>query len=190
MKRAIYITDFGIFNSITVNVRYSCMNNMSKIIKRHNKKVTLKSRDQKPKCNCRKKEESPMEGNCQINDVVYKYDATRPLLQKVYFGFAEEAWKRCFYNQKLSFKHKIFQWNNTFKLYVSSDAPNLKWFVLRCVPPYSNISRKCFMYLYEKLAIITYQNQKELLNKTSELFCKCRHANKFLIKNYSGNDFR
>ena len=66
-----------IFNRNTVKVSYSCMNNMSKIIKGHNKKVTSKPRDQRPKCNCRKKAECPMEGNCLVNDVVYKCDITR-----------------------------------------------------------------------------------------------------------------
>ena len=42
----------------------------------------------------------------------------------------------------------------------------------------------------EKLEIVTYQNQKELFNKISELLHKRRHANKFLLKNYTGNDFR
>ena len=67
---------------------------------------------------------------------------------------------------------------------------NLQWSVLRCVPPYSNISKKCFLSLYEKLEIVTYQNQKELLNKRSEIICKCCHANMFFLKNYTGKDFR
>ena len=45
-----------IFNRNTVKVSYSCMNNMSKIIKGHNKKVTSRLRDQRLKCNCRKKQ--------------------------------------------------------------------------------------------------------------------------------------
>ena len=53
------------------------MNNISKIIKGHNKKVISKPRDQRPKYNCRKKAECPMEGNCQVNDIVYKCDVTR-----------------------------------------------------------------------------------------------------------------
>ena len=73
---------------------------------------------------------------------------------------------------------------------VSSEAPNLKWSVMRCVPPYSDISKKCLSGLYEKLEIVTYQNQKELLKKRSEILCKCRYAIKVLLKNYTGNDFR
>ena len=47
--------------------------------KRASKKITSKTRDQTPKCNCRKKTECPMEGNCQINDLVYKCEVIKPL---------------------------------------------------------------------------------------------------------------
>ena len=42
--------------------------------------------------------------------------------------------------------------------------------------------------LYEKLLIATYPNQEELLNKRSELVSKCRHENKFLLKNFKSGD--
>ena len=63
------------------------MNNISKIIKGHKKK--WKQYDQAPKRNCRKKAECSMEGNCQVNDVVYRCDVTSPLLKKLYLGLAE-----------------------------------------------------------------------------------------------------
>ena len=94
------------------------MNNISKIIKGHNKKVTSKPCDQRPKCNCRKRAECPKEGNCQINDVVYKFDVTRPLSKKVYLGLAEGEWKGRFYNHKLSFKHKRYSNKTTFSSYM------------------------------------------------------------------------
>ena len=68
------------------------------MIKGHNKKVTLKPRDQRPKYNCRKKAECPTEGDCLDNDVVYKCDIARPLPKKVYLGLAEGEWKSRFYN--------------------------------------------------------------------------------------------
>ena len=136
-----------------------------------------------------------MEGNCQVNNVVYKYDVRRPLPEKVYLGLAGEEWKSRFYNHKLSFKQKRYSNKTTLSSYmwhlesVSSETPNLKWSVLRCVALYSNILKKCLLCLYEKLETFTYQNEKELLNKRSELLCKCDHASKFLLKNYTGNDF-
>ena len=72
----------NIFVHSTVKVSYRCMNNTSKIIKGHNRKVTLKPRDQRPKCNCRKKAECPIEGNCQVNNIVYRSDVTIPLPKK------------------------------------------------------------------------------------------------------------
>ena len=61
---------------------------------------------------------------------------------------------------------------------------------MRCVPPYSNISKKSLWCLYEKREIVAYQNQKVLLNERSELLRKSRHANKFLLKKNTDNDFR
>ena len=134
--------------------------------------------------------------NCQVSNVSYKCDVTRPLPKKVYLGLVEGEWKSPFYNHKLSFKHKRYSDNTTLSGYmwhlkiVSSETPNVKCSILRCVPSYSNISKKILLCLYQKLAIVTLQNQKELSNKRSELLCKCSHANKFLLKNYTGNDFR
>ena len=70
-----------IFNRNKVKVRYSSMNNMSKIIKGHNKKVTLKPREPKTKMQLQKNF-CKMERNYQINDVAYKCDLAIPLLKK------------------------------------------------------------------------------------------------------------
>ena len=101
-----------------------------------------------------------MEGNCQVNNVVYKCDVTRPLPKKVYLGLAEGEWKSRFYNHKLSFKHKRYS-NKTIlsssmwhSKSVSGETPNLRWSILRCVPPYSKISKKYLLCLYEKLEIV------------------------------------
>ena len=58
------------------------MNNMSKIIMGHNKKVTSKPHDQNAKMQLQEKAKCPMEGNCEVNDVVYKCDVTKPLPKK------------------------------------------------------------------------------------------------------------
>ena len=144
-------------------------------IKGHKKKVTSKPRDQSPKYNCRKRPECPRVENCQVNNMVYKCEVTRPLMKKVYLGLAEGEWKSRFYNHRLSLKLKRHSSKKILSSYmwqlkiVSSETPNLKWSVLRCVLPYLNVSKKCLLCLYQKLEIGTYQNQKKLLNKISEL---------------------
>ena len=52
-----------------------------------------------------------------------------------------------------------------------------------------NITKRCSLCLHEKLAIITYPYPDELLNRRSELVTKCRHENKFLLKNFNSNDW-
>ena len=44
--------------------------------------------------------------------------------------------------------------------------------VLRCLPPYSDISKKCLLRLNERLEILTYQNQAEVCNHFKELQTK------------------
>ena len=76
-----------------------------------------------------------MEGNCQVNSLVYKHDVTRVLPKKVYLGLAEGEWKSCFYNHELSFKPKRHSNKTVLSTYtwhlksVSSETPNLTRFV-------------------------------------------------------------
>ena len=63
-------------------------------------------------------------------------------------------------------------------------TPNLKCSIVTWATHYSKISKKCLSCLYEKLLIITYPRQHKLLNKRSELFCKCRYENKHLLKTF------
>ena len=67
-------------------------------------------------------------------------------------------------------------------------TPALTWEVLRTAKAYSNITKRCFLFLYEKLASISYPYLDELLNRRSELVTKCRHENKFLLRNFNSND--
>ena len=68
------------------------------------------------------------------------------------------------------------------------ETPSLKWSIVKSVPGYSNITKKCLLCLYEKLEINNYPNQEELLNKQSELISKCRHVNRHLPLNCKTND--
>ena len=67
-------------------------------------------------------------------------------------------------------------------------VPELQWFTEKNVPAYSNISKRCLLYLHETLAIITFKDQDNLLNKRPELMNKFCHENKFLLNNYKRSD--
>ena len=133
-----------------------------------------------------------MDGECQTMDAVYNCCVTPPEPRQI--SLAEGKWKKRYYNHKNSFNHKRYSHETTLSSYVwhlneTLDInPNLKWSVVRCATPYSNISKKCLLCLYEKLVVITYPRQHNLLNKRLELFCKCRHENKCFLKNFRVND--
>ena len=64
-----------IFNRNTVKVSYSCTQNTSQIIKGDNKKVSKTNPLHQLECNCCIKTECPLNGNCCIEDVIYKCTA-------------------------------------------------------------------------------------------------------------------
>ena len=108
---------------------------------------------------------------------------------KIFFGLAEGKWKKRYCNHKMAFNDKRYSHETALSSYMwhlkenLDVTPNLKWSIVRCATLYSNISKKCLLCLYEKQVTITCSRQFELLNKRSELFCKCRHENKYLLKN-------
>ena len=68
-----------------------------------------------------------------------------------------------------------------------NETPVLKWYVVRTVPSYSNITKRCLLCLHKKSEILYYSNTEELLNKKSELIAKRHDANKYLLCNYKSN---
>ena len=137
-----------------------------------------------------------MNGNCRVENVVYKcvVSATEKSKEHVYIGVTEDGWKQRYYNHTMSFrnqKHKNDTALSTFLWELkksTKETPQLTWSVLKVAPAYSNISKRCLLCLNENLLITTYPDQKQLLNKRSELIAKCRHENKFLLMNYKTND--
>ena len=68
----------AIFNRNTVKASYSCTQNMSSMIRSHNKKVINKDDKESKSCNCRIKSECPLNGQCQVTDIMYKCTALSP----------------------------------------------------------------------------------------------------------------
>ena len=95
-----------------------------------------------------------MDSKCQTMEVVYDCRFTSPELRKIYFGLAEGKWKK--HNHKKSFNHKPYSHETTLSGHVwhlketLDITPNLKCSVVRYATPYSNISKKFLLCLYEK----------------------------------------
>ena len=187
---------YKIFNRNTIKFIDSCMNSVSQIIKRHNKNVSSNKEKQTNPCKCRNKKEYRLNGNCKVQNFIYKctVSATQMFKQRVYLGIAEGNWKQRLYNHRQSFKDKKHKNDTALSSYLwdlkenHNQIPKLAWSVVRFAPGYSNILKRCLLCLQEKLLILNYHNTAELLNKRSELMVKYCHENKFLQSNYKGKD--
>ena len=106
------------FNRKTVKISYSSMQNMSKIYKGHNSKITFTSCNQLTLCNCWVKEECPMDGKCQTMDAVYNCSVTLRGLQTIYFGLVEGKRKKRYFIHKNLFNHKGYSHETAFSSYM------------------------------------------------------------------------
>ena len=66
-----------IFNGNTIKISYSCTNNIYKILNNHNRKLLDElnknnERTNRVPCNCRKKNECPLDGLCNSENLVYQ----------------------------------------------------------------------------------------------------------------------
>ena len=120
------------------------------------------------------KDDCPMNGNCLINSVIYKCTVsptTTTAKQRAYLRLAEGKWKQRYYNHMQFFRNVRHQNDTALSSYLwelkkkTSQIPKLISSILKIVPGYLNISKRCLLCLYEKLYIATYHDQEELLNK-------------------------
>jgi len=169
---------------------------MKQIINKHNKKVTTKKEvTVTPVCNCRVKDNCPLDReNCMKTNVVYKAVATTVANpDKTYIGVTEGPWKHRHSVHKTSFKYRDYTASTSLTDYVwkikdeEVEMPQIKWTIEKTRQAYNNVSKRCILCLQEKLDIIEYNDQENLLNKRSELANRCVHANKFLLKNYKNS---
>ena len=178
-----------LFNRNNVKISYSCMPNMRTIIKGHNLGILNPPQIQNEKtCNCRKKENCPLDGKCLVESVVYEGTITcteNDTLKFKYIGLAEGAFKTRFHNHNTSFRDVKYSTSTELsKKYweIKNDgkSPNVSWQILKTVGKYKNGQRTCNLCLTEKLFIIKCRD-KHLLNSRSEISSKCRHKRKFLL---------
>ena len=182
-----------IFNRNTLKLSYSCMPNMKAIIATHNKQKLESNhppqQQQMQECNCRKKEDCPLDGKCKTNNIVYQATVQAEGKQdETYIGISENTFKTRYYNHRSSFKNNFQATSTELSKYVwklkDSNVPHeIKWKIIQRSRPYNNATKRCNLCLTEKLIIIC-QPHKATLNKRNELVSTCRHRKKFLLEKF------
>ena len=185
-----------IINRNNVKISYCCMPNMASHIKAHNRKVLQENNPpaEAPErtCNCRDADNCPLDGNCLQNAVVYQSDVTPdPGEPQYYVGVTEPMFKYRWNDHNSSFRNEQYKNKSklsalVWKLKEEGKNYNLKWSILKKSSPYRAGSKRCNLCLWEKYFIINGDNK--MINKKDELLGKCRHREKFLLKNYKNRN--
>ena len=110
---------------------------------------------------------------------------------KHYYGTCEKNFKERYNNHTAYFRNKNKEKStelskNIWELKDSNIEHNLKWRIASKAHPYVCGSRKCDLFLTEKLTIIK-ADPETLFNKRDELVSKCRHMNKFTLRRFKKN---
>ena len=188
---------FGkLFNKNNLKISYSCMPNIMSVINAHNKKIIANpSTTTEKMCNCRRKEDCPLNGRCLEREILYEGTITSNLPnygEKRYLGITENTFKKRYANHKKSFNHDTYK-NDTelsseyWKIKESGYVPKITWKIVRKYPSYNPETKRCLLCLGEKLEIVESTSGR-LLNKRDEVVSKCRHRNKYSLGKFDSND--
>ena len=175
------------------------MNNTKQIIDNHNKRILLSScssytRDNKDSktnktCNCRQKNNCPLNGNCLQSSVVYQATVTRKDNNtfETYIGLTETDFKTRHTNHIASFRYTKHKNSTKLSKHIWTLKNNnidysISWRVLSSSSPYNSLSKRCNLCFKEKFQIIC-QPDLSSLNKRNRLVSSCRHRNKAFLRN-------
>ena len=164
------------------------MSNMPGFIKQYDRN-TLSSppNSEERSRNCRNKDNCPLAGSCLKTCILYRADVIKLNETHVYYGASDGEFKYQYNNHTDSFRNQVYE-NKTelskhiWQLKRNGTEFNLKWNIAAYATPYRCGTRRCDLCLPEKY-IIARANQNNLLNKRTELISKCRHRNKYILKN-------
>ena len=168
------------------------MPNVKQLIDGHNKAILKNAgiaqprQDEEKKCNCRKKEECPLDGECLVNEVVYQATVKTKDTKETYIGLTSNQFKARYRNHQMSFRHEKRR-NETelskhlWKLKEEGKDFTVAWKIIAKAKPYTNLTKRCNLCITEKFFLLTKPHMATL-NKRNELISTCRHRRKFILR--------
>ena len=82
------------------------MSSMCSVIKQHNYRVLSTTENVDRLCNCRNKENCPLDGKCLQSCIVYKADVITNKDSHIYYGASDGEFKSRYNNHTNSFRHR------------------------------------------------------------------------------------
>ena len=122
-KYVLYIYIIHIQIQIHIQFIDKCMPNMKEIISNHNKTILNKDNNTESKtnnCNCRIKEECPVNQKCQTSSLIYQATVTRHDNNKEesYIGLTDNTFKTRYNGHTSSFRNEQYRNATTLSNYI------------------------------------------------------------------------
>jgi len=127
------------------------------------------------------------QGKCLQTNVIYQATVTTDTTTETYVGLATK-FKERYRNHQTSFRHSKRRNETELSKYVWNlkDAKKpfkIRWKIVKKCKPYSTISKKCNLCLYEKFIIICKKEQCSL-NRRNELASSYPHRNRYVLQRF------
>ena len=142
-----------IVNLNTIKLSYSCISNISRFIKQHNRNILSSPLNSEIRsCNCRNKDNCPLAGNFLKTCIVYRADVIKLNETHVYYGASDGEFKYRYNNHTNSFRNQDYE-NKTelskhiWQLKRNGTEFNLKWNIAAYATPYRCGTRRCDLCL-------------------------------------------
>ena len=160
------------------------MPNIKSAINSHNRKILHSPVNNKSRtCNCINKADCPLQKKCLSENMLYQADISSENFQtKIYYDISETKCKTRYSSHKKSYncenhKNGTQLSSELWKIKASKEEPVLVWKILGQYQLYNVNTKRCLLYLSEKLQVAIYRGNN-MLNKRTEIISKCRQRNK------------
>ena len=181
-----------IYNKHSVKLSYSCTKNVSSIINGHNRRTLQEAArqeacDAQRTCNCRNKDDCPLQNECLTKNIVYEATVKSTGQQdddvKSYIGLCSTSFKERLAVHKQHIKNRVYRNKCELANYVwdLKDAGknfDIKWRILKKVRG-RLVGGACRLCTTELLFLVEYPEKRRLLN--TRFIEKCRHNEKFSL---------
>ena len=171
-------------NRKTVKIGYSCTKNIEAIISAHNASILGNSEEtsKERNCNCRKKDECPLRGQCCKQTVIYKAKLKTADGTKNYIGCTENEFKTRYNGHQDSFRNENKKSSTTLSALVweedKNPKPEIEWSIVKKCSRYAPGNKICDLCTSEKLEIMKACTDQSNINKRNEIASLCVHRNK------------
>ena len=161
------------------------MQSIKFIINNHDIKVLQNTADNKESCNCRNKNNCPLDGKCLTTSKTYKAQITLSQLnqkQKI----SQEPPKQIL-NSLEHYENDTELSKENWTIKRNYFTPNVTCRIIKKCAPFNVTKRNCYLCLNEQLETASCKGDN-LLKKGLDLFNNCRHQSKFTLLRHDIKD--